>query len=951
MDRIDFKALADALLDRSESLLAQWFPQGVQRGHEFTIGDVTGSPGDSLSINVTTGQWCDFGRPEHKGGDLISLYAASRGLSQLDAARELSGQAAKMLAVPPTSPKAARKPPKWSPVLPVPDDAPAPPDRFARNEGTSKTPKWVDGQFVRRWTYLDADGRTLGHVARFHWTDPSTGEIEKDVVPQTWCVDDAGNHKWRTRSFPVPRPLYGLRELAERPNAPVLIVEGEKSADAAREIAPQYVVITWPGGIEAWRKAALNPLRGHPSVLLWPDADEPGRKGMWEVGHALLALVPTVKIILPEGKPDGWDAADARAEGWGWREFKEWALPLAVLITETGAGNGKSNTRGPEAADPQGVGRAERAVDGRNAVHDADQRGPQGVARPDERANARSAGGADARSESDAASVGGAGEGASAVAGDAPEDVAARPDLLPPGDRESAGRDQRSAADAAGRRASAPADFRPAPRSGGGDAGGGEGQTRPAVGDHDGREGDRPAPAVRGQEDAGQAALSPAAGSAGAARGEAPAAQGTAVATAGEPQSQVARWLAWGLDRNGNGLPLTNLNNAVAILEHDPHLQGLVWFDEFLQRMLTSEPPREWGEADDVNLTLYMQRALGLQKMGVDTVRQAVKAVAYRNVRNCARDWMTSLKWDGVKRIEQFFPDVFGADDNRYTRAAGRNFWIGLAARVHQPGCQVDNMVVLEGTQGRGKSTAAGIIGGEWFAAQHESATNPRAFAEVLQGKMLVEIEEMDSFSRVETNSVKKAVSVRSDRFRPSGAHGYAKDHPRQCVFIGTTNRDDWNKDETGARRFWPIRCTMVELDLLRRQRELYFAEAVACYLAGESWWEMPEEETKAEQTERYDADPWLEPVAKFVGMMSSVTTNEVMQEALKIPVDKLSRSDQMRVATCLRVLGWSKRDGGKATRIGRKVVQVWYPPPMVATQGEVATEVATPKSLSPIPF
>jgi predicted P-loop ATPase len=357
--------------------------------------------------------------------------------------------------------------------------------------------------------------------------------------------------------------------------------------------------------------------------------------------------------------------------------------------------------------------------------------------------------------------------------------------------------------------------------------------------------------------------------------------------------------------------------------------------------MLTSDGAggvREWGEPDDINLTLYMQRDIGLSKMDRGTVAQAVKLTAYRDVRNCARDHVESFEWDGTRRLEHFFVDIFGSEDTAYTQAAGRNFWLSMMARVFQPGCQVDNMVVLEGTQGKGKSSALQVIGGEWYAAQHESAMNPRAFAEVLQGKMLVEIEEMDAFSRAETNSVKKAVSVRSDRFRPSGAHGYAKDHPRRCIFAGSTNRDDWNKDETGARRFWPVRCTTVEIDLLERQRGLYFAEAVARFKAGETWWEMPEDETKAEQQARYDADPWQGPIARFVAQLPAVTVEEVMTECLKIELAKRTRAEQMRVGAVLRVLGWMQKD----ERRGNRVVKVWRPMGRVAAFPTQQTEVAT---------
>jgi predicted P-loop ATPase len=960
---IDFKALAQRLLDNAESLLAAWFPNGVASGHEFKIGSVEGEAGDSLSVNMNTGQWADFAGRD-KGGDLIALYAAFKGLSQLDAARELQGETARMLAVPPSRPKAPRKTSKWTPILPVPDDTPDPPDRFSRNEGTPKAARWVPGEFVRRWTYHDADGRVLGHVARFHWPKPEGG-VDKDVVPQTWCEDEAGVRKWRTRSFPVPRPLYGLRELAQRPDAPVLIVEGEKSTDAAREIAPQYVVITWPGGAEAWRKAALNPLRGR-TVLLWPDADEPGTKAMWEVGHELLKQCPTVKIILPDGKPDGWDAFDARAEGWGWQEFKEWALPRVVLVTETGAGNERSSDTGrPEAANASrrgtGAGPADQAGDrahgagaGQDAADDTGgaRRGDAAHRRGDGPAN----GGPGRRGAGDPERP-----GAATAQGEAPAAAGA---LAAPPAEDRRPDDGGADAEPADAGPAAP-DRGPAPGPGDGAASGGESATGgddPAAArrDHEGGAGDRDAPAVRG----GGSDLRAAAGSAGPQDREPSGQAGTQVAATGgadQGQSQVSRWLAWGLDRNGNGVPLANLNNAVAILEHDPRLQGLLWFDEFLQRMLTGDPVREWTEADDGNLTLYMQRAIGVQKMGIDSVRQAARIMAYRNVRNCVRDWLSSLTWDRTPRIEAFFVDIFGADDTAYTRAAGRNFWISLVARALNPGCQVDNMVVLEGTQGIQKSSALQIIAGDWYAAQHESPGNMRAFAEVLQGKIIAEIEEMHAFSRVENEAIKKAITVRKDRFRPSGAHGYAKDHPRTCIFAGTTNRDDWNKDETGARRQWPIRCEFVELELLRANREQYFAEAVGIYrrvhadalpaervAAGAAWWLMPEEETKAEQAARYDADPWMDQIAKFVAIVSSATVGEIMEEALKIEIARFTRSDQMRVAACLRVLGWKQKN----SRVGGRVLKVWYPPAREeATSDQVATGGYTQVVDSSIPF
>lgn len=359
------------------------------------------------------------------------------------------------------------------------------------------------------------------------------------------------------------------------------------------------------------------------------------------------------------------------------------------------------------------------------------------------------------------------------------------------------------------------------------------------------------------------------------------------------------------------------------MIEHDPALKGRVWYDEFLRRMLTCEGDRvrDWCDADDVNLTLYMQRDIGLTRIGREVISQAVMATAFRDVRHCVRDWLDTLRHDGTPRIDNFFEDHFGSAGNDYMRSVSRNFWLSMVARAYQPGCKVDNVVVLEGAQGRRKSSALDVIAGAWFTEQHESATNVKAFAEILQGKLLIEISEMESFSRAEVNRVKQVISCRADRYRPSYGR-YALDHPRQCIMVASTNRDDWNKDETGARRFWPVRCRGdIQVDAIRENREQLFAEAVARYKAGETWWEMPEQATRSEQRKRYDADPWLEPISSYLLGVADVTVNEILLGCLKLEMGKVGRSEQMRVAACLRVLGWANE--GNSRRAGA-VVKVW---------------------------
>ncbi len=366
-------------------------------------------------------------------------------------------------------------------------------------------------------------------------------------------------------------------------------------------------------------------------------------------------------------------------------------------------------------------------------------------------------------------------------------------------------------------------------------------------------------------------------------------------------------WLKWGMQLAANKTPHTNLHNAARILESDPAYKGRIYYDEFLQRVIRrNSPAREWEDKDDLEATRHIQDLLMMPKMGRDVVSQAVISVAHQHPRNCVREWMDGLKWDGTPRVDAFFADCFGAEMTDYSQAASRNFWISMVARVYRPGCKVDNMVILEGDQGVGKSTALQIIGGDWFAEQHESATNPKAFAEILQGKLLIEISEMDAFTNAEVSRVKQTVSCQADRFRASyGRH--AVDHPRTCVFVGTTNKDEWNRDETGARRFWPIRCSEVNLEAITTHRTQLFAEAVKRQKANESYWIMPSEATKAEQDERFSGDAWLEQIMTILKGEASITTAKIADK-LPIPLERRDRGSEMRIGKCLRFLRWERK-------------------------------------------
>ena len=171
------------------------------------------------------------------------------------------------------------------------------------------------------WSYRDQDGHVLTIDCRF---DPKDGK--KQVLPYTPGTNTAtGKREWKWKSLPAPRPLYGLDRLAQRPDAPVLFCEGCKAADAGQRLLPAVVVVSWPGGCGAVDKADLAPIAGR-RVAIWPDNDEPGRKAAKTLAQRCLeAGAGEVYIIeIPPGKKEGWDLADAEAEGWTPEQVSEW---------------------------------------------------------------------------------------------------------------------------------------------------------------------------------------------------------------------------------------------------------------------------------------------------------------------------------------------------------------------------------------------------------------------------------------------------------------------------------------------------------------------------------------------------------------------------------------------------------------------------------------------------
>lgn len=366
--------------------------------------------------------------------------------------------------------------------------------------------------------------------------------------------------------------------------------------------------------------------------------------------------------------------------------------------------------------------------------------------------------------------------------------------------------------------------------------------------------------------------------------------------------------------RTDKGNIIVNTENVYRTLIADPAVAGQFRFNTFTGSLEVSfgHPWEPFQRADVVRVRAYLMRTYAhFVKVSSPDVEDSIIRVFDENKVSPPVEWFKSLVWDGVPRLDTWLQSAYNTPDDVYHRAVASNWLKGLVKRLVHPGCKFDYVLVLEGRQGIRKSTSLAVLGGDWHVETVFSPDN-KDFFMLFAGKAIVEFSEGETLSRTEAKKLKAVITMQHDKYRPPYDRS-AKEFPRQCIFAMTTNQEQYLKDETGNRRWLPVRVLEnANIDWLRDNREQLFAEAYHRVVnLDESTHEFPEKETREQQEMRQIGDPKEEVIAEwyYTGLNDAqreegISTRQAYIFAVKRgygDASEMSRSDEMTIGSILR--------------------------------------------------
>lgn len=390
------------------------------------------------------------------------------------------------------------------------------------------------------------------------------------------------------------------------------------------------------------------------------------------------------------------------------------------------------------------------------------------------------------------------------------------------------------------------------------------------------------------------------------------------------------------LTKKADGSLAQTYHNVSLFLKNHDDFYGHIKWNEISKKVEIHGGPLAFCKDQPLDLLVasiqdHLAATQGLTIQHRDLARRVI-SVAMDNKYDPLKDYLNSLKWDGKSRITKWLRTYCGAieteENKKFLDLISRKWPIALVARGLEPGCKVDNVLVLESPGGAGKSTAFEIIGGEWFCDTGALNLGDKD-SRMLAGRYWIcELAEIVSFKRTGHDLLKSFWSSRIDKFRvPYGSD--IQEFPRRCVFVGTTNDDHYLNDETGNRKYWTVtvQYTPGGLEALRRDRDQLLAEAVAAYRSGEKWWFEYEEIsiTEEEAEKRLVETPIGMKIKEWwFGMAKSerpkvMTTLEVWERAFDAPAVQAKDGDLIKIGRELKKLKFKKdRDKSGSKRVWR---------------------------------
>ena len=378
----------------------------------------------------------------------------------------------------------------------------------------------------------------------------------------------------------------------------------------------------------------------------------------------------------------------------------------------------------------------------------------------------------------------------------------------------------------------------------------------------------------------------------------------------------------------------SNLANIAAIFEHSVEWDKMFSYNEFTDEYMLMRPvlgtrtprssfkPRQLKDNDFTHVVIWLQRN-GFPQVTKEIVSTAIFAVAEQRIISPVRHYLENIEkqidWSPKTHsaqlrflCEKYFgvtvDETLAGSHPDYLQAVSEKFMISAVARAFQPGCKVDTMLVLDGPQGAGKSTAAAILAGQDWFSDSLPAVGTKDASDHIRGKWFIEIGELASLSKTETETTKAFISRQVERYRRPYDRSETT-YLRRCVFVGTTNQDTYLKDETGNRRFWPVRVGAIDQEALKRDRDLLWAEAVFLYRQGKPWHMTSGAAVLAEtaQLSRVSEDIWQAILEQSLEAVNEVSLKEAADKIL-LEQSKVSKADQNRLSACLKAIGFVPR-------------------------------------------